>query len=95
MLLTLAGDGGFLRVPQMDKRTALLAKLKAFVCHRSQRVGEVIQIINPILRRWVNYFAVGNASRCFSYVRTWVERKVRRHLARSRQIPRLRLEEVE
>lgn len=84
-----AGAGGrwwVLRMPQMDKRTALLAKLKAiFRRHRSQPVGEVIQIINPILRGWVNYFAVGNASRCFSYVRTWVERKVRRHLARSRQ----------
>jgi RNA-directed DNA polymerase len=44
----------------------------------------VIAEINPILRGWVNYFRVGNAARCFSIVRSWVERKVRRHLTRAR-----------
>jgi RNA-directed DNA polymerase len=46
-------------------------------------VDLVICKINPILRGWVNYFGHGNASRCFSYVRDWVEKKVRRHLARN------------
>ena len=27
--------------------------------------------------------AVGNSSRCLSYVRMWVENKIRRHLARA------------
>ena len=52
---------------------------------RSQPVGRVIEVINPILRGWVNYFAVGNSSRCFSFIRNWVEQKVRRHLGRARQ----------
>ena len=43
----------------------------------------MITLINPMLRGWVNYFAHGNASDCFSYVRDWVEKKVRRHLARN------------
>jgi RNA-directed DNA polymerase len=69
----------------MKKRTALLQKLKGiFRRHRSQPVNRVIAEINPILRGWVNYFAIGNASRCFGYVKAWVERKIRRHMARAR-----------
>jgi RNA-directed DNA polymerase len=33
----------------------------------------------------VNYFAVGHSSRCFSFVKDWVEKKVRRHLMRARK----------
>jgi len=71
--------------PKVRKRTALLQKLKEiFRGFRSQPVGRVVEIINPILRGWVNYFAVGHSSRCFGYVRDWVEKKVRRHLMRAR-----------
>ena len=45
----------------------------------------MIALINPILRGWVNYFAVGHSSRVFLFVKDWVERKVRRHLMRSRK----------
>jgi RNA-directed DNA polymerase len=77
-----------LYTPKLKKRTALLRKLKdVFRRFRSQPVGRVVQVINPILRGWVNYFAVGHASRCFSFVRDWVERKVRRHLMQARKQP--------
>jgi RNA-directed DNA polymerase len=70
--------------PKMKKRTELLANLKqVFRSLRSQPVHRVIERINPRLRGWVNYFAHGNASRCFSYIQDWVEKKVRRHLARN------------
>jgi RNA-directed DNA polymerase len=46
---------------------------------------KLIEQINPLLRDWVNYFAVGHSSRCFSYIRDWVEKKIRCHLARARQ----------
>jgi RNA-directed DNA polymerase len=73
-------------VPQMKKRTSLLRRLKTiFRRARSQPLDQVIRQINPILRGWVNYFAIGHASRCFTYVRDWVEKKVRRHLMRARQ----------
>jgi RNA-directed DNA polymerase len=73
-----------LRTPRIEKRTALLRHLKAiFRRHRSQPTERIIQQINPILRGWVNYFAVGHSSRCLSYIRDWVEKKIRRHLARS------------
>jgi RNA-directed DNA polymerase len=70
--------------PQLKKRTALLRRLKEiFRSHQSQPVGRVIKQINPILRGWVNYFARFHASQTLSYLRTWVEKKVRRHLARN------------
>ena len=75
-----------LRIPQGKKRTALLRKLKDIIRRlRSRPVGEVIAMINPILRGWVRYFAMGHSSQCFSYIRDWVEKKIRRHLARARQ----------
>ena len=77
-----------LRLPQTKKRTALLRRLKEhFRRARSQPTRGLIEQINPILRGWVNYFAVGHSSRCFSFIRNWVESKVRRHLARSRLRP--------
>jgi len=75
-----------LRTPRSKKRTALLQTLKQiFRSHRSRPVTEVIAQINPILRGWVQYFAVGHSSRCFSYIRDWVEKKIRYHLARASQ----------
>ncbi|WP_226797797.1 group II intron reverse transcriptase/maturase, partial [Cupriavidus necator] len=71
--------------PKLKKRTALLRKLKeVFRRYQSQPVDRVVQLINPVLRGWVNYFAVGNSSECFSFIQDWVEKKVRRHLGRSR-----------
>jgi RNA-directed DNA polymerase len=71
--------------PKLKKRTALFAKLReVFRRNVSQPVGKVIEEINPILRGWVNYFRVGHSNRCFSMVKHWVEKKVRRHLMRSR-----------
>ena len=75
-----------LYLPQTKKRTALLCRLKVmFRGLRSQPVTRVIEMINPVLRGWVNYFAMGHASRCFSFIRNWIEQKIRRHLAKSRQ----------
>jgi len=72
--------------PKLKKRTALLGKLRdVFRRFASQPVGRVIEQINPILRGWVNYFAVGHSSRCFSFVKDWVEKKIRRHLMRARK----------
>jgi RNA-directed DNA polymerase len=75
-----------LLLPKGKKRAALLSKLKEiFRVSRSQPVGGVIEKINPILRGWVKYFAIGHSSRCFSYIRYWVETRIRRHLARACQ----------
>jgi RNA-directed DNA polymerase len=72
--------------PKLKKRTALLRELKeVFRRHRSQPIERVLSLINPILRGWVNYFAVGHSSECFSFIKDWVEKKVRRHLARAQK----------
>jgi RNA-directed DNA polymerase len=72
-------------VPALKQRTVLLRRLREeFRRGDSQPVGRVIAKINPILRGWVNYFRIGNAARCFEFVKDWVERKVQRHLMRAR-----------
>ena len=72
--------------PKSKKRTELLRQLKeVFQSYVSQPAGEVIQRINPKLRGWVNYFRTGHSSRCFGYVKDWVEKKIRRHLMRARK----------
>ena len=71
--------------PKLKKRTALFAKLREIFRHNvSQPVGKVIELLNPALRGWVNYFRVGDSNRCFSMVKHWVEKKIRRHLMRAR-----------
>ena len=82
------GKEGILRLPKIESRTKLLRKLKeVFYRYRSQAASQLINEINPILRGWVNYFRVGNSSRCFGFIKDWVEKKLRRHLmyARKRQ----------
>ena len=71
--------------PKMKKRTALLRKLKDVIRRfQSQPVNRVIQLINPVLRGWINYFAIGHSGECFSFIKDWVEKKIRRHIGRSR-----------
>jgi RNA-directed DNA polymerase len=72
--------------PKLKKRTALLREIKdVFRRHRSQPIDRVISLINPMLRGWVNYFAIGHSSECFGYIKDWVEKKVRRHMAHARK----------
>ena len=72
--------------PSHKKRKALLAKLREiFRRFQSQPVKRLVEIINPILRGWTNYFRIGNSRRDFSYIQDWVEKKIRRHLGRARQ----------
>jgi RNA-directed DNA polymerase len=72
--------------PKLKKRTALLRKLKdVFRRHQSQPANRVVQLINPVLRGWVNYFAVGHSGECFTFIQHWVEKKVRRQMMRARK----------
>ena len=73
-------------VPKLKKRTEVIGKLKEiFRRHQSQPVDRVVELINRILRGWVNYFAVGHSSECFCYLKDWVEKKTRRHMMRARK----------
>jgi RNA-directed DNA polymerase len=81
---SLRGKWQPLYIPKIKKRTELLRKLKGiFRRFVSQPIRRVVELINPVLRGWVNYFRYGNSSRCFSFVRQWVAKKMRRHLRRA------------
>jgi RNA-directed DNA polymerase len=83
---TYRGKWAVVIIPKIKARTALLRKLREiFYRYRSQLVSRVIYLINPILRGWVNYFRIGHSSKCFGYVRIWVEKKIRRQLQRVRK----------
>ncbi len=74
-----------LYTPQQQKRKKLLDELQIiFATHQSRPIREVIEIINPKLRGHCNYFRFGHAAGHFSYIRWWVNKKVRRHLQRAR-----------
>lgn len=83
---TLKGKKAAFYTPTIKARTVLTRKIKdIFKRSRSQPIKRVIEEINPILRGWTNYFRIGNSSRQFGYIQTWVEKKVRRQLMRSRK----------
>lgn len=72
--------------PRGKAKATLKLKIREIFKHsKSHPVGWVIEQINPILRGWTNYFRVGNSAKCFGELRYWVEKKIRRHLMRSRQ----------
>lgn len=72
--------------PRGKAKTALKLKIKEILKrNKSRPVGWIIKQINPILRGWTNYFRVGNSAQCFGHIRNWVEKKIRRHLMKSRQ----------
>jgi RNA-directed DNA polymerase len=80
------GKAGVRKTPKMKARNKLLARIKElFKNYRSQPINSVIKHLNPILRGWVNYFRIGNSSRCLNYVKDWVQKKVRRHLMRAKK----------
>jgi RNA-directed DNA polymerase len=63
--------------PKRKKRTALWAKLREiFRPYASQPIGRVIELINPSLRGWVNYFAVGTRSGAFRWSKTGWKRRL-------------------
>lgn len=83
---TVNNKWGITKTPKKEARVKLISTVKAvFKSHRSQPIERVIYLINPILRGWANYFRIGNSSKCFGYVKDWVEKKVRRHLMKARK----------
>ncbi|HYA85912.1 MAG TPA: group II intron maturase-specific domain-containing protein [Nitrospirota bacterium] len=83
---TLSKKWGILITPWVKARTNLLRSMKeVFRRFISQPVHRLIDLINPKLRGWVNYFRIGHSSRHFQYIKDWVEKKIRRHLMRARK----------
>lgn len=77
---------GFITSPTKQARNKLRSKIKeTFRANLGKTVQEVVHIINPILRGWVNYFRIGNSRNCFVAIKDWIEKKVRRHIYRAKQ----------
>ena len=74
----------YTRPSSKSGRRCYASSRDVFRRHQSQPVDRVVKLINPVLRGWVNYFAVGHASECFGFVKDWVEKKIRRHMLRAR-----------
>ena len=75
-----------LRIPKAKKRTALLGTLRVvFRRYQSQPVSRLIEEISPIPARLGELLCNGHSSRCFAFIRDWVEKKIRSHLARACQ----------
>jgi RNA-directed DNA polymerase len=71
------------RTPRPKKVIELLRAIRDVLRHsRHLKMTNVVELINPILRGWVNYFRKGNSARTFDRVRYHVERKVRRFAAK-------------
>ena len=70
--------------PAAKSRDKLMTKLSQEFKHmKSWPTRIVIETINPIIRGWVNYFRIGHSSLSFSYIKDWVEKKLRRHLSKA------------
>ncbi len=84
--ITRNGEKGLLTIPLQKKREELLEKIR--VIFSGLKKKGILQIAinktNEILRGWVNYFRVGNSAKCFSYIKEWVEKKVRKYMTRMR-----------
>lgn len=70
--------------PAAKSREKLMTKLSQEFKHmKSWPIRVVIETINPIIRGWVNYFRIGHSSSSFGYIKDWVEKRVRRNLAKA------------
>lgn len=65
--------------PKKKKVTELISKVKVHLAqNKDKAVTEMIKELNPIVRGWVNYYRIGHCSRTLTFIKIWVERKVRR-----------------
>ena len=81
---TKTGKMGVITLPKKEARQKLKDKVRLiFKQHVSQPLTKIRDLINPILKGWVNYFKYANSTQVFSELRYWLNKKIRRHLMRA------------
>jgi RNA-directed DNA polymerase len=81
---TRSGKLGVLAMPKKEAKQKLKNKIKAIFKHNvSQPLTKIRDIINPMLKGWVNYFKYGNSSKTFADMHYWLNLTIRRHLMRA------------
>ncbi len=75
-------------IPRTEKRKAILEKIRRVIKeHWNEKLPVLIGKINLVLRGWVNYFRVGHSSKTFSYIRWYVDKRVRRFVRKKQKRP--------
>lgn len=72
--------------PQKKKRTRFLRTLGTALRRKLHRPVEAVvrEVVNPMVRGWVNFFRWGNSGRDLNFVRWQVDKKIRRFASRQR-----------
>jgi RNA-directed DNA polymerase len=74
------------KTPRTKKRQEIGERVKAVLkANWNRPLREVIQVVNAVVRGWVNYFRIGNSTRAFQVVRYEIERKVRKFVSKQRK----------
>jgi len=69
--------------PRKKKVTEVLSRVREILrAHQASPIREAVSKLNSVLRGWVNYFRIGNSSKAFRKIRSLVEKRVRRFVAR-------------
>jgi group II intron reverse transcriptase/maturase len=69
--------------PKKEARLMLKAKIRDIIRRGgSTPLKDLVARLNAVVRGWVNYFRIGNATRAFSEIRDYLEMKVRTLLTR-------------
>ena len=72
-----------LTIPTRKAQESVRAKVRELTRYeRTAKVEDVIRVINPVIRGWVNYFRVGNSSEAFRKIRHYIVQKVMRYVRR-------------
>jgi RNA-directed DNA polymerase len=72
--------------PTKEKVQQLVEKVRILLrANRDKNVHDVIRKLNPILQGWVNYYRIGHSASVFSFIRHWVEKKIRRFVRHSQK----------
>lgn len=70
-------------IPSRKAEASIRAKVRELTGYwRTEKLGTVIQEINPVVRGWVNYFRRGHSSRAFHGIREYIVKKTMRYLRR-------------